>query len=242
MSCKIKKIIHPYPWELLQTRIDQSIITGQPIIERPFWYENIDTGQLYYDLYGCIGWPTEISDVDKGLPGYLAIVGVVKPKTEGKWNIADAPFRLLAEQESRDVSTMLNMMLEMRNEWGFGLHPDLLSVWRGDYERYITTIALFNERLTSKEIKPILIAPPNDFDPQVFDEYGRALQSVLQERDRRFYWGGNNGILRNKLLSFTLNDPAVLAIGGLVHTMLGETMWADLMVEAAFTIEGEGEK
>ena len=74
----IKKIIHPYAYELRQARLDEAHITGQPLMDRPFYYENIETGEQYYDILACIGWPTEVSDKDEGRPGYLGIVGVIK--------------------------------------------------------------------------------------------------------------------------------------------------------------------
>ncbi|MCK9391539.1 MAG: hypothetical protein WCW53_06915 [Syntrophales bacterium] len=174
---RIEIVVHPYAYELLQSRTDQAAITGQPMIERPFWYKNTETGQLYYDLFGCVGWPTEVSETSNGLPGYVGIIGVVKPKEEGK-PIQDAAFQLLAEGESKDVTSMFEMITAMRKEYGFGLHPDLLQAWFGDPERHVTTIALFNERLIAKggERAAILIIPPNDFYVQhSFDHYMRSL-------------------------------------------------------------------
>ena len=95
MTCKIKKITHPFAWELYQAKIDQSIVTGKPMVERPFHYENTETGQLYYDLYGCLAWPSEVSDKDEGMPGYAAVVGIVKSKKEE--NPQNALFQLLME-------------------------------------------------------------------------------------------------------------------------------------------------
>jgi hypothetical protein len=146
MTVKVQKITHPFAWELTQARIDESIVTGQPLVERPFWYENQETGQLYYDLYGCLGWPTEVSDKDQGMPGYVGIVGIIKPKTEGK-PIQDAAVQLLAEVESYDVPTLLDEVIRLRTEYGFGCHRGLLQAFMGDPERFITALALYNERL-----------------------------------------------------------------------------------------------
>jgi len=234
----IEKITHPHAWNVLQARIDESIVTGQPMIERPFWLKNTITGQLYYDIMGCVGWPTEVSDRDEGMPGYVGIIGVVKSKAEGK-PVQDAAFQLLAEEESRDVPSLLGMIIEMREEYGFGLHPDLLQAWFGDYERFTTVLALKNERLTAggKKRNAILIRPPIDFgSPKTFDNYVRSLQSVIVPGKVRFYFGGCD-ILRNKLREFKRDCPAVMAVGGLIHSLLFETLWMDSTQSNVFTVE-----
>ncbi|MFZ2809404.1 MAG: hypothetical protein WAZ60_23720 [Desulfosalsimonadaceae bacterium] len=234
MKSKIRKVTHPHAWELLQARIDEAAVTNQPMVERPFWYE-ADDGRLYHDLYGCVGWPTEVSDKDGGMPGYVAVVGVVKMK-EGA--IQDSPFRLMAEGESRDVPSLLDMIIAMREEWGFGLHPELLHAWFGDPERFVTTIALKNERMDPA--KGILISPPDEFyGPTAFDEYVRSIQSVIVAGRVRFYFGGCE-ILKNKLREFRRDNPAVMAVGGLVHTLLSHCEWMDQARENMFVVE-EGE-
>lgn len=234
---KIRKIVHPYPQEIYQARYDESIVTGKPLIERPFWYENIETGQAYYDLYGCVGWPTEFDDKEGERPGYIAIVGIVKPKQQE--NPEDALFQLLAEAESRDVSTLLNKMLELRAEYGFGLHPNLLQIWFGDPERFITTLALKNERLTAAggDEKAILIIPPDDFyDVKVFDNYVRSLRSCLMPDNLRLYLSKSK-ILRNRIRKFMRDDPAVMAVGGLVHSLLRRCEWLEQTRENVFVVE-----
>ena len=232
---KIKKITHETPFELLQARKDAAIYTGQRLVERPFWYENIETGQCYYDLYGCLGWPTEVSDTDSGMPGYVAVVGIVKNEK----NPQDAVFQLLAEAESKDIPTLLNKILELRATFGFGLHPNLLQAWFGDPERFITTTALLNEKLIERggSEQAILIIPPDDFySPKAFDHYVRSLHSVIVPGAVRFYFGGND-VLKNKLREFKRDNPAVMAVGGLVHSLLSRTMWMDQSRESAFTVD-----
>ncbi len=238
---KVEIVTHPHAWETRQARLDEAAITGRHLVERPFWFRNLSTGQLYYSLLGAVGWPTEISDKGKAMPGYIGIIGVVKPKTDGK-DIRDAPFQLLAEFESRDVPSLLDAMVSMRKEYGFGLHPDLLQAWFGDPERFITTIALKNERLTEagRDRAAILIIPPNDFyGPTVFDEYVRSLQSAIMPGRVRFFFGKCD-ILRKHLRGFTRDNPAVFAVGGLVHTLLGNCEWMDSNRENCFVVEEEG--
>jgi len=209
-------------------RQDHAHITGQPLVERPFWFKNTETGHTFYDLYACIGWPSEVSDKDTGVMGYAAIVGIIRPNEDIDQRVpADALFLLLAEAQSDDVPTLIQQCLEMRQKYGFGIQPDLLTVWFGDPERFVTTLALRNEFLMKQggSRNTILIAPPDDFYvPMIFDNYVRSLRSCLVSGKERFYFGGNE-ILKNRLSEFKRNDPAVLAVGGLIHSLLNRCMW-----------------
>ncbi len=235
---KIKKVIHPHAYEITQARIDQAIVTGQPTVENPYWYENLETGQLYYDLFGCVAWPTEVSERGKTMPGYVGIVGVLKSNVEGK-SILDAPFQILVEGEARDVPSLLEMIIAMRKVYGFSPHSELLQVWYGDPERFVNIVALKNERLVANggDHSAIVIIPPNDFyDLKSFDTYIQSLRSVLVPNNKRLFLGGCN-ILRQHLRSFERGNPAVFAIGGLVHTLLGHCAWAGSSRNSVFVIE-----
>ena len=241
MTCKIEKITNPFAWELYQARLDQSIVTGKPLIERPFHYENTETGQLYYDLYGCLAWPSEVSDKDEGMPGYAAVVGIIKSKKDEKPE--NALFQLLTETESKDVPTLLNNCIKLRIEYGFGLHPTLLQAWFGDPEIFVTTLALYNEKRIAEggDKAAVLIIPPDDFyDTKRFDNYVRSLRSCIMPANTRFYFGKNE-ILKNRLREFRDKDPAVLGAGGLVHSLLSRCEWLDQTRENAFNVEEEEE-
>lgn len=232
MESVIKHISHPYPAELYQARRDQAHITNQTLVEHPWWYEDLEAKYLYHDLYACIGWPSEVADNDLGLPGYAGIVGVIRPPEltkEERFNPIDAKFLLLAEVQTDDVPTLLKHCLQLREKYGFGIQPNLLTVWFGDPKRFATTLALANERLyeLGGSRNEILVSPPDDFyTPMVFDNYVRSLKSCLQKGDLRFYFGDCD-ILKNKLREFVRDDPAVMAAGGLVHSLLSRCMWMD---------------
>ena len=245
--CVIKFISHPYAPELWQARKDHAHITKQPLVERPFWYEDIRDddfyrGYLYHDLYACIGWPSEVKENDIGMPGYAAIVGVVKPKELGKddhCDTQDAKFLLLDEVQSPHVPLLLDECVKMRERYGFGIQPNLLTVWLGDPERFMTTLALYNERLTrgKGDHNAILITPPDDFySPSIFDNYVRSIRTCLVPGKIRFYFGKCD-ILKERLRNFHRDDPAVLAAGGLIHTMLSRCMWMDNVKSNVFKVE-----
>lgn len=235
----IKLVTHPYAWELHLARYDEAVVTGRDMTERPWWYENTETGQLYHDIYGCIGWPSEVNAEGFYMPGYAAIVGVVRPTKELKeYNPIDANFQLLSETESNDVPTLIDECIRMREKYGFG-HNEILRAWYGDPDRFLTTLALRNERLISKggDNAAVLVTPPVDFYiPKVFDNYVRSIKSCLIPGNVRFYFGKCD-IIKNRLREFKRDDPAVMAIGGLVHSLLTNCTWMDEVQGAVFNIE-----
>lgn len=232
MSSIIKKVVHPYAYELREARMDFARITKKPMVERPFYYKNIESGERYHDIYGVVGWPTEVNDKDEGRPGYVAIIGVIKDEQP-----IEAPiFRLLAEVESRNIPSLLIHMLAFRRRYGHGLHPTLLQSWWGDPERFITTLAIFNEKHIGNEL---MISPPVDFyNPKRFDDYARSMQSTISKdiEIKRFKFSGLE-ILKNRLREFKRDDPAVLAVGGLVHTLLLSCQWMDQAQDNMFMVE-----
>jgi len=228
MTSKIKFIHEPYASELFMARRDHARVTGQPMVERPYYYQNEETGQYFYDLYGCIGWPTEVDEKNEGKPGYIAVVGIVKPGADDKdYDVRQAKFQLLAEFQSNDVPELLSGCLKLREEYGFGIQPNLLRIWYGDPERFLTVLALRNELLTkqSGERAAILVTPPDDFyTDKIFDNYVRALRSSIIAK--RLYFGGCE-VIKARVLEFTRDDPAIVAVGGLVHSLVCRCQWMD---------------
>lgn len=224
---KIRLCTHDYPIEILRARTDYAKACNQPLVERPYWYEHTETGQTFHDLYGCIGWPSEVNDSNDEFHGYCAIVGVVKSKHDA--SILNAKFQLIDEIETEDVTELLSECVKLRKEYGFGIQDDLLTTWTGDPDRFLTTLALKNEQLMADggNASAILLSPPHDFySPKVFDMYVRALRAVLVSDNKRLYLGYND-ILHNRLREFLINDPAIMAVGGLVHTLLCQCRWMD---------------
>lgn len=237
MSKIVKIMPPPENWQLYQQRIDEAIITKRPFVERPHHFQNTETGQLYYDLFGCIGWPTVITDKNKATnkPGYLAVVGVIKGKEKPEKSL----FQLLAEYESHSIGALFDEIVNLRGQYGFGLHPGLLQTWIGDADRFMIELALFNEDLAkfggSKQA--ILIGHPADFgDPKRFDVYIRAISAALDKDSQRLYYG-HNDILKNRVREFLDKDPVITAMGGLVHTLVLRCAWLNNTQKNAFTVE-----
>ena len=231
----LKLITHPEPWQTYRARQDEAKVTGQPFVEKPWWYENTETGQLYYELYACIGWPTPVTNQGLGLPGYAAIIGVVRPsETIEHTSPVDANFQLIEESESRDVNSLIEKCVVLRRKYGYS------GSFTGNPEKFVTTIALKNEALRRKDITKkdvITISPPLDFyDTNNFEIYVRALRSCIQADSTRLYFGGNP-ILKTRIQEFTVDDPAVMAVGGIVHTLLNNVLWMDSSTSNVFTVD-----
>lgn len=222
---------------LRQAREDDARVTGKKLIEPVHHYRNTETGQLYYSLYGAIGWPNIISDKPKATnrPGYLAIVGIIK----GKRPAESAYIQLLAESESHSIGVLLDEMIRLRAEYGFGLHSSLLSSWYGDQERFVMEIAARNDTLVKfgGDRQAILINTPLDFyDVKAFDLYVRSLTDALSSRSQRLYYGGNE-ILKNRVGEYSDKDPVVVGMGGLIYSLVLQMPWMDTLQENAFNVE-----
>lgn len=243
MTARIKIVANDENWMLWMAKQDYAIVTEAELVERPHWFEDVKTGRLFHDLYGCLGWPSEVKEGDPGMPGYVAIVGVIRPDDKLEhYNPVDAKFLLLEEYETIDVPDLIDACVSMRERWGFGVHQDLLTMWYGDPERFLTTLSRKNEWLAKAggPEKAVILTPPDDFYvPKIFDYYVRSMQSVLKKRgenhEPRFYFGEQK-ILKSKIQAFTRDDPAILAAGGLVHSLLSRTLWLDEMGKAAFNV------
>jgi len=225
-TSEIKHITHPFAIELRQARYDHSVVTGQPLVENPWWYEHT-SGLLFYDIYGCIGWPTEVTDTaEVETPGYVAIIGVVRPSdTLEHIPATDATFRVLEEYQSGDVQELLNACVRLRNQYGYGLRRELLAEFYGDPVRYLSSVCLYNERHDLE----LMITPPDDYDtPMIFDNYARSLRAAIQ---RRRIHPGTCRLFVDRLKEFRRNDPLIMAVGGLVHTLLGRCAWMDTIGE-----------
>jgi hypothetical protein len=226
----IKLITNPHPFSTLQARQDFAEVAGVEMYENPWWYKYVETGRTYYDLVACLGWPDEVTaEKGEGQPGYAAIVGIVRPADASKtgFSAEKANFHMIEEVQHSDVPTLLSLCDQLRRKYGFGINRDLLNVWYGDPDRFATALALRNEFLTRQggEQNTIMVAPPDDYNlTNRFEIYLRALKSVIQTDNLRLYFS-QCVILKNRCKEFKRNDPAVMAVGGLIHTLLGRTMW-----------------
>ena len=222
----IELVHEPYAVETMQARKDFAKITNTPLVERPYWFKNTETGKEYHGLYGAIGWPQRVEENGEGKHGYACVVGVRKDGHEAE----EATFEVLDEAEDISVDNLIFKCVSLRDKWGFGVHPSLFEYFTGDHLLFELVVAHYNTRLVEarrSEREAFVISQPDDFEVKnAFDIYFRRLQSVLKAGIKRLYLQENE-IIKNRIVAFRRDDPAITAIGGMVHTLLIRKMWMD---------------
>lgn len=215
----IQLIVDKFPEETAMARRDFAIVTKTMQYDPPYWFKDTESGREFKGLYGCIGWPGKVTDINDQPPGYACIIGVQKE---------DERFRIVDECESPTPKMLIEKCLIMRQRWGFKTHPALFQVFIGDHLRFELIVAQFNVMITkgTDDSDAFIVSPPDDFEnPKRFDIYFRQLQYVSQPPpDNKLYYGKSD-IIKNQLVAFKRDNPAVIAVGGLIHTLLGRKPW-----------------
>jgi len=224
----IKTLCDKFPEAVMQARRDFAIVKKTRLYDPPYWFQDTESGKEFKGLYGCIGWPGHVKDINDQPPGYAAVIGIQKE---------DEKFRILDECDSFSPEQLIEKCLIMRQRWGFKLHPALFEVFVGDHLRFELVVAQFNSKMiadSKSDSDAFMVSPPDDFEnPKRFDLYFRRLQYVTSPDNKRLIIG-NASFLRNQLAAFKRDNPAVLAIGGLIHTLLGRTPWKVSTEESVF--------
>lgn len=226
-SVLIKLIQEKHLIETMTARKDFAKVTNQPVIENPYWFLNTETGREYYGIYSGLGWPQKFNERGDGRPGYSVIVGIIK---EDGIKPENANLEVLDECEEESVDNLIKNSIRLRKKWGYGTHPSLFEYFIGDHMAFESVVAYHNVQLiekTGSDRNAFILTPPDDLDTQnSFDIYYRRLQSVMSKEGKRLFIRSNE-IIKNRILSFMQDDPAIIALGGLVHTILLRTPWMD---------------
>lgn len=218
-----------YPIAIMQARRDYAHVTNTLVVEPPYWFRDTETGYEYHGIYGCIGWPQRISEQGDERNGYAAVVGVRKIEGQDPEN---ARFDLLDEiQEiSGSEDLLIKECVAMRSRWGYGVHESILPVFYGDHRPFELIVAEFNTHIaetTNDDRGAFIVSPPDDFEnPKAFDVYMGRLRTVLSANAKRLHLG-NSTIIKNRIVSFKRDDPAVMALGGLMHVLLLRQPWME---------------
>uniref|UniRef100_A0A6M3LHZ5 Uncharacterized protein n=1 Tax=viral metagenome TaxID=1070528 RepID=A0A6M3LHZ5_9ZZZZ len=218
--------IHQEEWPAgtEMARRDFAIVTGVKQYDPPYWFVDKETNKEYKGIYGCIGWPGAVMNErdSEQPPGYAAVIGVQRE---------DERFHLLEEVDALSPKLLIDKCLRMRTRWGFKVHPSLLQVFIGDHLRFELIVAQFNSMMISQRGKgsvgeAFIVSPPDEQEnPKHWDIYFRQLQYVVAPEVKLLILGKIGTLLRNQLTEFKRDNPAVLAVGGLMHTLLGRTPW-----------------
>lgn len=228
-------LVHdPEPEATMMARRDFAHIQKRPVIENPYWFKDDANGVEFYDLAACVGWPQEVNERGDQLPGYAAVVGVLK---EDGVEPEDARFLVLEEVTENAEMLLIQEAVALRERWGFGAHTNLLRFYWGDYRQMESVVARYNSQVAEMGLddrNAFIISPPDDFENnRAFDIYVGTLRTVLSPKSKRLFIG-HNEVIKNRLLSFRRNDPAIAALGGMVHTMLLRTPWMEQSTSSVF--------
>ena len=108
----------------------------------------------------------------------------------------------------------------------------------GRFDSEYQAFTAYRQEKTGNDKLAILVAPPFDFyDKEIFETYARAFYSVVAEKETLRFFYGKNEILDNRRREFKPGDPAILAMGGLVHHLINTTPWMDQQQENMFVVE-----
>jgi hypothetical protein len=228
-----------YPIETMMARRDFAHVTKTRVVEPPYWFRDTATGLEYHGIYGAIGWPQRLSERGDERSGYGVVVGVRKIKGQDP---GDARFDVLEEiQElSGSEGLLIKSCVEMRSRWGYGVHESILPVFYGDHRPFELVVADFNTRIAetmNNDRHAFIVTPPDDYDnAKAFDVFMGRLASVLAEKSKRLYLG-NHDVIKNRIQAFKRDDPAIMALGGLVHVLLLRQSWMEQSTESVWQME-----
>lgn len=199
-----------------------AIVRGRKKIPKPDYYVNIETGDEYRTIVGGIGWPGKIEDRDAH-PGF-AVIAVVE-----KSEAPDPNFRVLEEVEEKRVEDLIWRCVELRYKYGYSECPELLHVWYGDHERYLTPLDHIGREIRRKyEDKGFYITPPADFEqPNAIELYAETIFQCMRPDNKRLHLGDCKR-LRSALQNFakdSKDSPAIWVLGGVVHTLFAYEPW-----------------
>jgi len=229
----IELVQEQYPAEIMMARRDFARIRKEPLVEHPYWFK--DESTEYHDIYGCIGWPQRLTEKGDQRTGYAAVVAVIKDDREPE----DAIFKVVEETENLSAPLLIQSCVEMRNRWGFGVHPHLMRVFVGDYRTFENVTARYNSKVIERDgddRQAFIVSPPDDYEnARAFDLYLGSLRSVLSREAKRLYIG-SAGIIKNRIMEFQRDDPAIMALGGLMHTILLRTPWMEQSDSSLFQL------
>jgi hypothetical protein len=215
---KIRRVASPFDGHLAS-------IYGEQGWQKPSYYLNIENQESYVHIAGGFAFPTT-------LPGFAVIVGVTRDEE------SEPALKVLAEAEEGDLSSLLDKTLLLRNKYGYEKYPDLLETWFGDFQRYNSFVSHWNlmlEKKTSQENRGIYLSPPPDWEsPYNGLLYWRRIKSLIGEQKQLYF--GSSSKLRTAIQKLLAEDdgkkknvdqypPAVMALGYVVHALVGLTPW-----------------
>ena len=188
-----------------------SEVTGKKAVPNFSWYENIETGDLYWDICGSISWPAKVKEREGDiLPGCAVIIAARK---------GDNTFHVLEVFEEQNPQTLVVKCIQLRRKYGCGEYGDLLTAWTGDPSRYTNIINGINEILEKKGQPYFVLTMPLGRRVDDYDFFARTTYSALMpdSKGRKRLFIGKSQNLKNRIQDPVRGAKAILALGYAVH-------------------------
>jgi len=207
-------------------REDWAIVTGQPLILKPATFLHIPSGQYYCHIVGGIAYPAATAQEVK--PGALIVVGVQ--------NDPEVKYHVLESYESGNVFTLIEKVVGMRKEYGFGQDSRILPNWYGDQDKYQVLIMKASETLERMHGITAGLYIRDTFDrqePTAFPLYVRQLFNALKigrldVMQDKILTGHMQSLQREDAEKGKVGDfPVVGLLGGMIHSLQIEQPWLE---------------
>jgi hypothetical protein len=198
---------------------------GEEPFSQGFYYRDEKTKLEYFVIEGALAWPWP---KDK-IPGVVVVLGVKRT------NHPRPTFQVLDEAVVNRGEDLLKKCLKFRSKWEDN-EKTLLRGWWGDPGRFMTSCSNFNAKLMKKDKKGgFYLSSFMEFErPNHLEIYLNSLQRALEKDSsgRKCLFLGDAHYLRMRLCipnwpksGQSENYPALLALSGLVHSLLTLRPW-----------------
>lgn len=207
-------------------RRDWAEVTGQELTLRPATFLHIPSKTHYCHIVGGIAYPTATTMEIK--PGALVIIGVQ--------NEPEVRYRILESHENNNVFKLIERVVEMRKEYGFGMDSRILPNWYGDQEKYQVLIMKASEALEKAHginaglyIRDTIDRQERNAFPLYVRQIFNALETErLDVNHDKILIGHMQALQREDAEKGRVDDfPVVGLLGGMIHSLQIEKPWLE---------------
>lgn len=184
------------------------------------------SGEYYCNILGGIAYPVSAGQEIK--PGVLVILGIQ--------NEPEVKFRILESYETENVFKLIEKMVTIRREYGFGKDSRIIPNWYGDQDKYGTLILKASEALEKAHgvnaglyIRDTVDRREKHSFPLYVRQIFNALEtSLLDINQDRMISGHLQSFQREDAENGKTEDfPVVGLLGGMVHSLRIEKPWLE---------------
>jgi hypothetical protein len=150
-------------FKIMQSREDWAHVMGTQIPEPTACFQNMATKDYYSYLCGAVGWPGPETN------GMLMVLAA-DDSTE-----SDPAIRCIDEMEipvNAGYREMIDIMVLMREKYGYGLCSGLMDTWYGEPEKF----RAFDTEFANKDL--FITHPYGFYEPNRFEIYLHSLRAA----------------------------------------------------------------